>query len=69
MAIVKKFLPVVLGLVWKLLRDVEFQALIVKVAHIEAEWVFGDKDAEVALNEIIFLFKEYFANKAPGSKL
>lgn len=56
----KRFIPVILKLVGKLMADKNFKDLVFKIAVIEGQWLSGQKKPEVALEEIVKLLKDYF---------
>jgi len=56
----KKYLPIIIPLVWKLITDPAFKQLVFDIAVVEGEWLAGKRTAEDALNEIVALVIEFF---------
>jgi hypothetical protein len=61
--VIKKFLPIILQAILKLLADKEFKKLVWEITQIEYRWLRGELDTEDAFAEIVDEVENYLTAK------
>jgi hypothetical protein len=61
--VIKKFLPIILQAILKLLADKEFKKLVWEITQIEYRWLRGELDTDDAFVEIVDEVENYLTAK------